>query len=186
MSFGLRRFALASVIMFHACSGSPSSGDAKGAIQQSLDASEAALTPVLNECSIGSGADNASTYRGMPGAVLYPGSGGCLAVRWDASVGAVRSGYGRLFVPVGHYVVDAVGDVRPGADSGTWVTSFNTHMEWNALGKALASAGVAREPPVMWDVPTQLHKNPAGTLVADVSVAVSQAHQAHGGFLFGP
>jgi hypothetical protein len=91
-------------------------------------------------------------------------------VTWNksANVGESVGGnddFGRL--PIGHFVVDKVGEEQDGQMGGK-VTPFKVHFEWNAIGKDMLARHLATTPATPTDQMAQLHKDADGKWVAQI------------------
>ena len=115
-------------------------------------------------------------YASLPGASVeeVPSTtfDHCYRVSWNDSAGVPPPFYqdrARSISrrSVGRYVLDDVGEPERSSD-GEAVVRYNAHLQFDALGQAIANARGDNVPysVLIRDVPALLHKDPSGTWIA--------------------
>jgi hypothetical protein len=99
----------------------------------------------------------------------FMGTEPCTTVTWDKSAKIMPTigNDERAELPIGHYVVEKVGDEQDGP-MGAKVTPYKAHFEWSSIGKDMQARHLAQEPAPRPDAMAEMHKDADGKWIAQL------------------
>jgi len=93
----------------------------------------------------------------------------CYTVTWDKSLKVTHEIMGDdSKLPIGHFVVDKIGDEEPAPYGGPKITRYKAHFEWYPQGKDMLARHLAQEPAPRTDAIAAMHKDADGKWVAQL------------------